>query len=83
MDYTINAAALTVIFPAGAPVQQCIPFNPVDDDFAREENETFHFTIDPRFNIRIVSPDMAEVTIIENDFGMLQIKHAVSTISQT
>ena len=71
MDYTIDMADLTVNFPAGAPVERCVPFIVIDDDLAREGNETFRFTINPNPLVNIIDPDEAEVTIIENDFGKL------------
>ena len=70
MDYTINMNDLTVTFPAGAPQEQCVPFFAVDDDLALEGNETFQFVIEPSPNTQVGSPDMAEVTIIDQDTGM-------------
>ena len=70
VDYTINMADLTVTFPAGAPQEQCVPFFAVDDDIALEGDETFQFVIEPSPNTQVGSPDMAEVTIVDQDTGM-------------
>ena len=71
-------ADLTVTFPAGAPMQQCVPFIIIDDNLAREGNETFQFTIDPRPGVHVINPETAEVTIIENDLGKLQAELYIS-----
>ena len=67
-DYTVNNADLTVTFPAGEPMEQCIPVGIVDDEVALEGNETFQIVFE-RLPNRVMAgdPSREEITIIDND----------------
>lgn len=67
-DYTINQDDLTVSFPAGAPVEMCIPIGIVNDDVVLENPETFTLDFEtlPSGVIPGDNPE-AVVTIIDDD----------------
>ena len=69
-DYTINNADLTVTFPAGEPMEQCIPVGIVDDEVALEGEETFQFFfVTLPEGVVAGDPDEAVVTIVDDDDG--------------
>ena len=69
-DYTIESADLTVTFPAGEPMEQCIPVGIVDDEVALEGEETFQFFFDT-LPEDVIAGDSNEaiVTIVDDDDG--------------
>ena len=56
------------MFPAGEPVERCVPVGIVDDSVTSEGNETFMFVLDtlPEGVVPGENPE-ADVTIIDDD----------------
>lgn len=83
VDYIIDPADLTLMFPAGEPVERCIPIRIVNDTITSEDEETFIFVLDmlPEGVVPGENPE-ADVTIIDDDRdGITHFTIYVSTLT--